>query len=354
MSAYDDDYDRPPRRGRDDRPPPPYPGSAVNDYGSQMPGPPPQQGTNVPPPPMGEQFSSGRRPSAMKRSGSASRVPHLRPEFPDEASYLGSTAPDLESKNKTAHRQFRDKRDGYESDEGEALRKAKPQRHSRQPPSSADGFEDQRRRRDPYDDRGPPPRRADTYADDRDPPPRRRGKDKGYDDDYAPRDRDKRRRDPPPDVEYGSEPIPAVRRSRSEREPRKSKPSRRDTYDDSSSEDDRRRQPPRRNRSQDDRRRRDDDDRDDRRRDRDKRRDRDRSRRRYSDDDASDYDRRDRRDRDRDRRDRRDKPPKEFKIGDFDAGPLIEKGQKHYATLAPIMTPIVMNMARKYLSDKKR
>jgi hypothetical protein len=27
----------------------------------------------------------------------------------------------------------------------------------------------------------------------------------------------------------------------------------------------------------------------------------------------------------------------------------VEKGQKHYAVLAPVLTPIVLNMARKYL-----
>jgi hypothetical protein len=28
---------------------------------------------------------------------------------------------------------------------------------------------------------------------------------------------------------------------------------------------------------------------------------------------------------------------------------MVSKGQKHYATLAPIVTPLVMSMAKKYL-----
>ena len=122
-----------------------------------------------------------------------------------------------------------------------------------------------------------------------------------------------------------------------------------------------------RNRSQDDaydrRRRRDDyDDRDndrDRRshrgdRDRDDRR-RDRSRRRYDDDDSDYDDRRDRGDRrDRDRKRGSSKPPRKMEIGGFDVGPLVDKGQRHYGTLAPIVAPLVMNMARKYMSDRKK
>ena len=404
MSAYGDDYGERQPRSRDDNPRPPYPTPSQapgDDYGRQPrqpyydndnlppppPGPPPGAGgTNVPPPPMGEQLH--RRPSAMKREGSRGRVPNLHPEFPDQASYLGSTAPDLEAKNRAQHRRFRDMRDGYESDEGETLRKNKTPRGppGGGPPDAGAGVDPrQRPPRDPYDDRGPPPPydgsgrgpppRSRTYDDDR-APPRRRDRDRDYDDDLPPprrrKDRDydddppppRRRRDPP-DVEYGSEPIP-VRRSRSERQLQRPKPSRRDDYDDDD-DDDRRRPAPTRHRSQDDaqrRRRRDDDDggrdyRDDPRRRNDRDRDdrrraksRDRDRRRYSDEE-SDYgdrrDRRDRRDRDRDR-DRRSKPPSQMKIGDYDVGPLLDKGKRNWGTLAPVVTPIVMNMAKKYLS----
>ena len=69
-----------------------------------------------------------RRPSAMKRSGNQRCVPHFRPQFPDEASYLGSNAPDLETKNRRHHREFRERRDGYESAEGEMLRNSNPSR----------------------------------------------------------------------------------------------------------------------------------------------------------------------------------------------------------------------------------
>ena len=367
MSGYDNDgFQDPWRNARDNRPPPPpYPTPSAYDGGPAyggMPPPPaggPPQGTEVPPPPMGEQLN--RRPSALKREGSRSRVPHLQPQFPDEASYLGSKAPDLERKNRPRDKQFRDKRDGYESDEGETLRKSKPRGDNFDEPDprkrgARDAYND--RQRDPYGDQRPPPRRG-GYDDDEPPPPRRR-RDRDYDDEPPPR---QKRRDQP-GVEYGSDPVPAVRRSNTER-PGRSQKSRRDYDDDESSEDDRRRPPPRR-RSQDDtrRRRRDyDDDRDDRGADRrrrddrdrygdDRRRDKSRDRGRYDDDDDY-YDSR----RDRDRRDRRrgsSAPPKEIKIGDYDVGPWVEKGKKSYGAIAPILTPLVINMARKYMRDKKR
>lgn len=43
-----------------------------------------------------------------------------------------------------------------------------------------------------------------------------------------------------------------------------------------------------------------------------------------------------------------------MKIGGFDMGPLVQSAQKHYGTVAPILAPVAMNMARKYLSDRKR
>ena len=38
-----------------------------------------------------------------------------------------------------------------------------------------------------------------------------------------------------------------------------------------------------------------------------------------------------------------------MKVGKYDVGPALDKGQKYYTTLAPILTPIVMN----YLRGKK-
>jgi hypothetical protein len=43
-----------------------------------------------------------------------------------------------------------------------------------------------------------------------------------------------------------------------------------------------------------------------------------------------------------------------MKIGDYDIGPLIEKGKKHYGTVAPMLAPIAMQLARKYMSGSKR
>ena len=278
-------------------------------------------------------------------------------------SYMGSTAPDLEAKNRSHHRQFRDRRDGYESEEGEMLKKSKPR-------GEYDGPPDPRRRdhRDPHDSRGPP--RGQNYDEE----PRRRRHDRDYDDDRDPPAKHGRRRDYP-EVQYGADPIPAVKRSNTERPDRRRPKPRRDYDDESSEEDDRdrRRPPPRRRRSQDDTRHRSkrdyDDDRDDYRddRDRDRRRgdrdrddrrrdkSRDRDRRSRYSDEESDYggSRRDR-DRDRDRRRGSSAPPKEVKIGDYDIGPMLEKGKKHYGTIAPILAPIAMNMARKYLSGSKR
>ena len=62
---------------------------------------------------------------------------------------------------------------------------------------------------------------------------------------------------------------------------------------------------------------------------------RDKSRRRYSDDE---YD---------DRRGGRDRQPKEIKVGKYDVGPWLEKGQKYYGVVAPIVTPMIMNYMRK-------
>jgi len=44
--------------------------------------------------------------------------------------------------------------------------------------------------------------------------------------------------------------------------------------------------------------------------------------------------------------------PREIKVGKYDIGPYVEKGQKHYKTFAPIVTPIVMNLAKTYMAQK--
>lgn len=359
MSTYDD-YPPPPRQRRppppDDRlPPPSYP-SKGDPYASDTRRPRQQQRFEsddrarpppgrVPPPPVGDALNgndnSRMAPSALKREGSRSRAPDLRPEFPDEASYLGANAPDLERKNRAIDRKFREKRDGYTSEEGEMLRQAKP---SRRPPKDAyDEPEPRRRRpRDAYDDQGlPPPARRRDRDDEREPP--RRKRDPQYDDEIAA----PRRRGERPGVEYGSEPIP-VRRSNTER-PRR----RRDDYDGYPPSEDDDRGDTRRHRSQEDRRRRRDPYAEDKYDDRRRRDDpyaaprrRERSRGRYDDeDDSDDYDRYDSR-RDRDRK----KAPREIKVGKYDIGPMVDQGKKHYATLAPILTPIVMSMARKYMT----
>ncbi|KAI5369453.1 hypothetical protein Slin15195_G003290 [Septoria linicola] len=306
---------------------------------------------HLPPrPPLGETLKP-----ALKRENSRSRLaPNERPQFPDEASYLGGRAPDLEAKNRPRDQKFRDLRDGYESEEGENHKGSKYTPRNKMPRSNDDDLAYDDRKRRPRRNDYPPPdsaisgttRGGGGYDDP--PPRRRRDRDERpqYDDDYPP---PRRRGDRPPPVEYGAEPIPS--RQKSERRPRP----RRD-YDDYSDEEDYR---PRRRRgtsadgghgrrprdyddgpyySDEPRRRRDDD------YDRAPARRRDSSRRRR--DDYDDYDRYD--DRDRDRRGGRDsKTPKEIKIGKYDIGPWVEKGQKHWTTIAPILTPIVLAQIRK-------
>lgn len=388
MGSHFDDYGTPPpRHHRRDRAPYPY-DDMTDEFAAPDPRgrPPPPRGagagagavpmngvpggsgvgevppSHLPPPPLGHDAaldgSDGLRP-ALKREGSRSRLqPGISPQFPDEASFLGSTAPDLERKNRPKDRAFRDLRDGYESDEGEAHKKMMGGNGRRN--RADDGGRGSGRR--PPQDRGYPPddsavsrRPRDDPPPYDDAPPRRRRRDPDYDEDYPPPRRGGGGR-PPPDVEYGSDPIPARRRG-DRRGPR-----RRSDYDDEDEYDDYDDYKPRRRRSFDDHRRRpsrrDDDYYSDvtapRRRDRyddydrPPRRDRSRSRRRYSDD-YDDYDRYDRRG-GGDRRRDRDRPPKEMKIGNYDIGPLVQKGQKHWGTVAPILTPIVLNMARKYMS----
>lgn len=334
MSSYaDDDYQPRPRRHREPRPPypddafSPPPAGPIPTAPDAPPAAPHGSSSSLPPPPLG---------SAIKRDGSRSRKAHLKPEFPDEVSYLNGRSHDLERKNRPDERRFREKRDGYESDEGERHRKAMasgrrpryddeddlppPPRGSRRrdpdmygrPPPRDDPYENRDRRR-------PPPRRRETYSDDESLPPRRKG----------PRD----------GVEYGADPIKPKRRDTERGPPRRRDPEerrRRDKYDDYSDDSDYR---PRRRRSEEPPRRRDrrDDYDDEPRRPRrdDPGRRRDRSRRRYSDDE---YD---------DRRRDRDRPPKEIKVGKYDVGPWIEKGQKYYGVVAPIVTPMVMNYLRK-------
>lgn len=372
MSAYDD-YDPRDRRRRPERPP--YP-PADDDYGRDerrsrrpdpTPAPPPVsgsqvgKGTDIPPPPLG---------SAMKREGSRSRVPNLKPEFPDEASYLNGRSPDLERKNGDRDRKFRERREGYMSDEGEALRGDPRRTRSRREPSDRPRYDDadkrpaasevsgipirERRDRaaksegeDEYDRRRPPRDYDDRRRRD-DERPRRRDPDPYYDDEP--------RRRPRRGVEYGAEPIKPSRRDEDAyRSDRDKRPRRQDDYDDDYDRPTRRKSLPVRRGDKDDddyydrggrdsRRRRDDyDDRDYRRPAR---------RRSYDDDDdyyrrRDDRDRRDRRDgRDRDDRDR--KGPTQMKIGNMDLGPAIDKGQKYYQTMAPILAPIVMGYLKKH------
>lgn len=321
MSGYDD-YDRPRRSRRgeyDDYESTPRRSRRPRNEPSNMPPYPPNgSDSNIPPPPMGP---------ALKRDGSRSRLPRdARPEFPDEAAYMGAGAPDLERKDRPSQRKFREKRDGYESDEGEAHKKSS--------------------RRDRRERRG-----GGDYDDDYDEPSSRRG------------------RNHPEGVEYGAAPI---RRSKADRDG--GRPSRRDRYDDYSSDEE---SPPPRRR---DRRSKRDDAYDDRgyrsdeidRRDREARRrrneiyDRDREDRRRGevdkrqrrrpssyDDKYDDYGDRDRDGRRRrgggDRNRDRDRPPTEMKIGKYDVGPWIDKGQKHWGTVGPIVTPLVMNLAKNYM-----
>jgi hypothetical protein len=341
MSSYDDDYQPRPRRHRDNRPPYPDDGPSSSAAFPTAPDAPPAatSSSSLPPPPLG---------SAIKQEGSRNRKAHLHPEFPDEASFLNTRSHDLERKNRPDERRFREKRDGYESDEGERHRKAatmssrKPRyddEESELPPRSS-------RRRGEGDMYGRAPPRDDQYEDRdrRRPPPRRRDDD---DESLPPR-----RKGPRDGVEYGADPIKPKRRQTERELPRRRERDdddrrRRDKYEEYSDEDDyrprRRRseEPPRRKREDryDDydeapRRRRDDVSRRD---EPDRRRDRDRSRRRHSDDDYDD--RRGGRDRDR--------APKEIKVGKYDVGPWLEKGQKYYGVVAPIVTPMIMNYMRK-------
>lgn len=310
---------------------------------------------HLPAPPLGPSLKP-----ALKREGSRSRLsPDDRPQFPDEASYLGGRAPDAEVKNGPRERLFRDQRDGYESEEGENHKSSKYTPRNRMPRSNDDdlAYDDRKRRpRRNTNNHVPPPESAISGAsrggyDDAPPPRRRRDRDDRRDYDYDDESPPPRRRGPrPPPVEYGAEPIPT--RQRSERRPRP----RRD-YDEYSDDEDYR---PRRRRgasadghgrrprdyddgpyySDEPRRRRNDD------YDRAPMRRRDSSRRRR-DDYYDDYDRYD--DRDRDRRHGRDSrpPPKEIRIGKYDIGPWIEQGKKHWTTVAPILTPIVLAQIRK-------
>jgi hypothetical protein len=349
MSSYDDDYQPRPRRHRDNRPP--YPVGPDDDFASApgtaafptAPDAPPAatSSSSLPPPPLG---------SAIKREGSRNRKAHLHPEFPDEASFLSPRSHDLERKDRQDERRFREKRDGYESDEGERHRKAATM-SSRKPRYDDEESElplRSSRRRGEGDMYGRPPPRDDQYEDRerRRPPPRRRDDD---DESLPPR-----RKGPREGVEYGADPIKPKRRQTEREPPRRRERDdddrrRRDKYDEPSDDEDYR---PRRRRSEEPPRRRRDDRYDDyeepprRRRDDpmrrdepDRRRDRDRSRRRYSDDDYDD--RRGGSGRDRDR------APKEIKVGKYDVGPWLEKGQKYYGVLAPIVTPMVMNYMRK-------
>lgn len=337
--------DGPDPRGRRDRPyQQPYPDDnpmALDGYGNgyqtdpNQPrqarfdprGPPTNAPGDLPPPPIGD---DAIRP-ALKREGSRSRIPpNVRPEFPDEASYLGKNARDLEAKDKPHQRRFRERRDGYESEEGEMHRQARGPGGRRAPPPDDDynrpppDYRSRRPRdydpyeRDPYDDPPPRSRRPRDPRDNRDPRDDRDRRDpRDYRDDRDRYERDpyddppRRRRDdyddePPrrrrnaPAVEYGSDPVP-VRRRHSDKRPTTSSRRRRDDYysdEDEDDYDDRRRPPPRRRSSAP-------------------------PRRRYEDDDESyltDRSRRDRRDDrdDRDKRDKRNTLPKEIKIGNYE------------------------------------
>lgn len=294
--------------------------------------------------------SAPRPKSALKREGSRSRVPSARPDFPDEESYLGSNAPDLERKNRPAERRFREKRDGYESEEGERHRAARGQRRGGR-----------------YDD-------DDDYSDESDGAPRRRRDHDRYE---QPESSTRSRRDQDKDASRQSggrakskgrddDRYEPLRRRNTEREPTRRTGRRRDDdYSDSGSDDEDYR--PRRRRSAE---RVDEVGRSNRPRDREyksEREDRDARKRReeiYENDRVarkSDKSRRrrsadgryDDRDRGRDDRDVRRREPREIRIGKYDIGPYVEQGQKHYKTYAPILTPIVMNLAKNYMSGRR-
>ncbi|KAI3481318.1 hypothetical protein L1887_56416 [Cichorium endivia] len=177
MSAYDDDYEPRPRRHRDPSPRPILTSASLLRPAGPIPAAPdapPAASTSansLPPPPLG---------SAIKREGSRNRKAHLKPEFPDEASFLNARSHDLEGKNRANDRRFREKRDGYEDDEGERHRRA-----------MAPG---RRPRYDDEDDLPPPPRGSRRR--DRDPPADMYGRPPPRDDPYD--DRERRRPPPPP------------------------------------------------------------------------------------------------------------------------------------------------------------
>ncbi|KAI9702246.1 MAG: hypothetical protein M1820_006178 [Bogoriella megaspora] len=393
------DYNAQERRPRDTRPPAPYPSESfasskdTYDPTSQRPrrprgyedASPSGASTTIPPPPIG--------PFAKPKKGYDTRSP----AFPEERSYLASDAPDLERKVSPRNREFREKRDGYESDEGDQLRKAKrggggeserPRRKDRAP-SYADNVDprdiepdprrDARRTRPPgpgqargsyYGEEAPvePPRRRNT---ERAPPSRRtQYNDDDDDDDYDPRQRrapPRRRGDEDEyyDRGYRSEERTAPRRPPAPRDDRGYRSHgedgrqrrRRDSYDDDDSYD-----RPRRQRDDTDPRRRSDygantraggDD-----YWREKSRDRGNRRTRFEDEDR--YDDRER-DRDRDRRhreksrDRKDKDKRKWneRLNKDDFGKYVKTGQKHYEQWAPVLMPVAKSLAKTYFDSRK-
>ncbi|KAF2100443.1 hypothetical protein NA57DRAFT_54532 [Rhizodiscina lignyota] len=215
-------------------------------------------------------------------------IPIRRPPIGSEASRIDrdmASRHDLERKNTQAHRSFREKRDGYESDEGETLKRTGPPDEPRPrrrggegppPPGPGPGPDEEPRRR-PRDRDGDPRdverRPRDRGGDPRDVEPRARERD-GDPRDVEPRQMPIRTRAPP--VQYGNEPVdprrrggedylapgpdPRLRRSASNREPRARAPAPPYNYEDD--DDDDYRQPPRRNVSHRDPRRDRDGDRD--------------------------------------------------------------------------------------------
>jgi hypothetical protein len=89
---------------------------------------------------VGNPFTAKNRERAARKGTPPliADVSDPRPQFPDEESYLGSEVPDLEGKNRHRRRQFRDARDGYESDEGEVLRTSNPPAKDRIEPENDD------------------------------------------------------------------------------------------------------------------------------------------------------------------------------------------------------------------------
>lgn len=215
------EYD-PPRRARTDPRPRYYDdddASAEESYYAPAPRrhrrPPPPDSSDIPPPPMGHP----RRPSILispdetasqretrRRSRSIDKV-RLQAESSDDGydddRQRGPPKPrltrrlshDLERKTTDESKKFRAKRDGYESDEGETLRKSKR-------PSGDPRDGPRRRDYDDYDDPYVPLEKKDSKLDrikDKLAMPLR-GKPR------APDDRDDRN---PPPVEYGAAPIAA-------------------------------------------------------------------------------------------------------------------------------------------------